>query len=61
MAVCHCPMRTKGADERSMAAGMDRYLTKPIRAEELDAVLFTYVRRKRELPGLLTAIIVSPG
>jgi signal transduction histidine kinase/DNA-binding response OmpR family regulator len=36
----------KGDQERCLAAGMDGYLTKPIRPQELDAVLETYVARK---------------
>jgi CheY-like chemotaxis protein len=33
----------KGDQERCLAAGMDGYLPKPIRPEELDALLQTYV------------------
>jgi two-component system sensor histidine kinase/response regulator len=41
----------KGDRERCMAAGMDGYLTKPIRPQELDDVLDTYVARERtEIP-----------
>ncbi len=36
----------KGDQERCLAAGMDGYLTKPIRPEELDAILQTYVARQ---------------
>jgi two-component system sensor histidine kinase/response regulator len=37
----------KGDRERCMAAGMDGYLTKPIRPQELDDVLDTYVVKER--------------
>jgi PAS domain S-box-containing protein len=36
----------KGDQERCLAAGMDGYLTKPILAEELDAILETFVTRR---------------
>ena len=39
----------KGDREKCLAAGMDGYLSKPIRAPELDEVLETYVGRRREL------------
>jgi two-component system sensor histidine kinase/response regulator len=35
----------KGDRERCEAAGVDGYLTKPIRTEELDAILGKYVSR----------------
>ena len=44
----HCPvvamtaLAMKGDKERCLAAGMDGYLSKPIRAQELDAVLDAY-------------------
>jgi signal transduction histidine kinase/DNA-binding response OmpR family regulator len=37
----------KGDQERCLAAGMDGYLSKPIRPQELDAILDTYVARRR--------------
>src|ERR1700731_3366482 len=36
----------KGDQERCLAAGMDGYLTKPIRTQELDAILDIYVGRR---------------
>jgi signal transduction histidine kinase/DNA-binding response OmpR family regulator len=38
----------KGDQERCLAAGMDGYLSKPIRPDELDAVLDSYIARRRE-------------
>jgi signal transduction histidine kinase/DNA-binding response OmpR family regulator len=38
----------KGDQERCATAGMDGYLSKPIRPDELDAVLESYVARRRE-------------
>jgi two-component system sensor histidine kinase/response regulator len=40
-------MVMKGDRERCMAAGMDGYLTKPIRPQELDDVLDTYLAKER--------------
>jgi signal transduction histidine kinase/CheY-like chemotaxis protein len=37
----------KGDQERYVTAGMDGYLSKPIRTQELDAILDTYVARRR--------------
>jgi signal transduction histidine kinase/DNA-binding response OmpR family regulator len=46
----------KGDRERCLAAGMDGYLSKPIRPPELDAILETYVaRRLRDSHALETA------
>jgi signal transduction histidine kinase/DNA-binding response OmpR family regulator len=39
----------KGDQERCLEAGMDAYLSKPIRAQELDELLDKYVARKMEL------------
>jgi two-component system, sensor histidine kinase and response regulator len=38
----------KGDRERCLAAGMDGYLTKPIRPRELDDVLESYLVRRAE-------------
>ncbi len=40
----------KGDRERCLAAGMQGYLSKPIRAPELDAVLANYVTLRAESP-----------
>jgi CheY-like chemotaxis protein len=46
----------KGDRERCLTAGMDGYLSKPIRPPELDAILETYVaRRLRDSHALETA------
>jgi signal transduction histidine kinase/CheY-like chemotaxis protein len=39
----------KGDEERCLAAGMDGYLSKPIRPQELEAILESYVARRREI------------
>jgi two-component system, sensor histidine kinase and response regulator len=36
----------KGDQERCLVAGMDGYLAKPIRPQELDAILETYLTRR---------------
>jgi signal transduction histidine kinase/DNA-binding response OmpR family regulator len=40
----------KGDQERCLAAGMDGYLSKPIRPQELDAILDTYVAHRTGTP-----------
>jgi two-component system, sensor histidine kinase and response regulator len=39
----------KGDQERCFLAGMDGYLSKPIRSQELDAILETHIARRWEL------------
>jgi signal transduction histidine kinase/DNA-binding response OmpR family regulator len=55
----------KGDRERCMAAGMDGYLSKPIRPQELDEVLDSYVTRERvdftEDPGSAEAEPPEPA
>ncbi len=46
----------KGDEERCLAAGLDGYLSKPIRPAELDAILDGYVARRREIAKQGTAI-----
>jgi PAS domain S-box-containing protein len=43
----------KGDRERCLTAGMDGYLSKPIRAKELDDVLEVYIKRRRVDPSML--------
>jgi CheY-like chemotaxis protein len=47
----------KGDQERCLAAGVDGYLTKPIRPQELDAVLMGYVSRRREIANAQETIV----
>jgi signal transduction histidine kinase/DNA-binding response OmpR family regulator len=49
----------KGDDERCWAAGMDGYLTKPIQALELDAVLQIYLNLRQPLGD--RAVLAWPG
>jgi two-component system sensor histidine kinase/response regulator len=42
----------KGDQERCLAAGMDGYLSKPIRPQDLDAILDPYLARRRGIPNL---------
>ncbi|MGB6461729.1 MAG: hypothetical protein WBG02_17340, partial [Candidatus Acidiferrum sp.] len=42
----------KGDREKCLAGGMDGYLTKPIRPQELDQLLETYVSRRMEAGNL---------
>ena len=46
----------KGDQEKCLAAGMDGYLTKPIRPQELDDVLENYLKNRRAKPGVLTPV-----
>jgi CheY-like chemotaxis protein len=46
----------KGDRERCLAAGMDGYISKPIRAEELDAVIASlYQPRATKVTAILPA------
>jgi two-component system sensor histidine kinase/response regulator len=42
----------KGDEERCVAAGMDGYLSKPIRPQELDDILRGYVAHRRETANI---------
>ncbi len=47
----------KGDRERCEEAGMDGYLSKPIRPQELDAVLDTYLARNRKDVSIVTSSV----
>jgi CheY-like chemotaxis protein len=51
----------KGDQERCLAAGMDGYLTKPIRSQELDVILEKYSPRKAKAGKLLPAAEATPS
>jgi CheY-like chemotaxis protein len=44
-----------GDRDRCLAAGMDGYLTKPIRPQELDQILDSYVNRRISLPEVVNS------
>lgn len=46
----------KGDQERCLSAGMDDYLTKPIRAQELDAMLDKFLALRLKIPRLMPAV-----
>jgi CheY-like chemotaxis protein len=46
----------KGDREKCLAAGMDGYLTKPIRPEELDQLLEIYVTRRMETSSVAETV-----
>jgi signal transduction histidine kinase/DNA-binding response OmpR family regulator len=51
----------KGDQERCLAAGMDGYLTKPIRPQELDALLSRQVIQRSNSPRALLPLSVGPS
>jgi CheY-like chemotaxis protein len=46
----------KGDREQCLAAGMDGYLSKPIRPQELDDVLENYLKNRQTKPGVLRPV-----
>ena len=44
-----------GDRDRCLAAGMDDYLTKPIRPQDLDQLLESYLHRRSSLPETANA------
>jgi two-component system sensor histidine kinase/response regulator len=47
--------------DRCLAAGMDGYLTKPVRPQELDDLLQSYMARRMEATRTLATASVSSG
>lgn len=50
----------KGDRERCLAAGMDGYLAKPIRPQELDEVLEIYVGRRSQVSRIENPMVTTP-
>jgi two-component system sensor histidine kinase/response regulator len=44
-----------GDRDRCLTAGMDGYLTKPIRPQQLDQILDSYVNRRISVPEVVNA------
>jgi two-component system sensor histidine kinase/response regulator len=47
----------KGDRERCLAAGMDSYLSKPVRPQELDDVLDAHIRRTNQAAEISPVIV----